>query len=160
SVSSQETTKPFLKNGGSAARKIFTYHPLMVLAVVDDLLFSSKIRAAAEHAGRPVEFVRKRGDVVGRIRMHGARLVLIDLDRESLAPIGVVEDIRAAGDLGHVRTVGFVSHVRADRIDAARRAGIGAVLARSAFVTKLPELLAGESAEGPRVPTADDVAAA
>jgi hypothetical protein len=35
-----------------------------------------------------------------------------------------------------------VSHVRGDLIDAARAAGIDQVLARSAFVTKLPDLIA------------------
>jgi hypothetical protein len=41
--------------------------------------------------------------------------------------------------------VGFVSHVRADLIDAARSAGVGEVLARSAFTARLAEILTRES---------------
>lgn len=39
--------------------------------------------------------------------------------------------------------VGFVSHVDADTIAAAREAGITQVLARSRFVEVLPQLLKG-----------------
>jgi len=42
-----------------------------------------------------------------------------------------------------VPTVGFVSHVQANLIADARRAGVDQVLARSAFVTQLPQLLQG-----------------
>ena len=42
-----------------------------------------------------------------------------------------------------LKVVGFVSHVRADRIAAAKQAGIDQVLARSAFVAKLAGILAG-----------------
>jgi hypothetical protein len=41
-----------------------------------------------------------------------------------------------------VPTLGFVSHVDTATIQAARLAGVGSVLARSAFVEQLPQLLA------------------
>jgi CheY-like chemotaxis protein len=114
----------------------------MVLAVVDDLLFSSKIRAVADRTGRPTTFVRSRSDVLPQIRATHPELVIIDLDRATLDPMNVIRDIKAQPDLAQVRVVGFVSHVNADAIARARDAGIDLVLARSAFVTKLPELLA------------------
>ncbi len=39
------------------------------------------------------------------------------------------------------RTIGFVSHVQSDVIDAARSAGVGEVLARSAFTARLADIL-------------------
>jgi hypothetical protein len=44
--------------------------------------------------------------------------------------------------LRDIPTLGFVSHVRADVIAAARAAGVGQVLARSAFVDQLGSILA------------------
>jgi DNA-binding NarL/FixJ family response regulator len=69
-------------------------------------------------------------------------LVIFDLDREALDPLSAVREIKAQPDLAHVFTVGFVSHVHTDTIEAARHAGIDLVLARSAFVGRLPQLLA------------------
>jgi hypothetical protein len=40
-----------------------------------------------------------------------------------------------------IRTVGYVSHVDTGTIDAARAAGIDQVLARSAFVAQLGDIL-------------------
>jgi CheY-like chemotaxis protein len=115
----------------------------MVLAVVDDLLFSSKIRAVAERIGAPVRFVRTREAVPGEVLAAKPRLVIFDLDRAPLDPIGAIGALKADPATRGVRLIGFVSHVHADLIAAARAAGVDAVLARSAFVAALPELLAG-----------------
>ena len=40
-----------------------------------------------------------------------------------------------------MRTLGFVSHVQTDLIQAARAAGIDEVMARSAFATGLADIL-------------------
>jgi hypothetical protein len=42
-----------------------------------------------------------------------------------------------------VPTVGYASHVQVDVIDAARQAGVGEVLARSAFTQQLADILRG-----------------
>jgi DNA-binding NarL/FixJ family response regulator len=114
----------------------------MIVAVVDDLLFSSKIRGAAQHAGQTIHFVRSADAVIGELREKQPALVIFDLDRASLSPIASIASVKAQPDLAHIRLVGFVSHVHADVIEAARRAGIDQVMARSAFVATLPQLLA------------------
>jgi hypothetical protein len=43
--------------------------------------------------------------------------------------------------LASIPTVGFVSHVQTDVIEAARAAGVGEVMARSAFTAQLGEIL-------------------
>ena len=55
----------------------------MVLAVVDDLPFSSKIVGGGS-AGEAVTFVRNSGAVNRRALIPVPRLVLIDLDRDTL----------------------------------------------------------------------------
>jgi CheY-like chemotaxis protein len=118
----------------------------MIVAVVDDLLFSSKIRSAAGHAGRPIVFVRSGVAGLDDIRTHRPGLIVIDLDRDPLDPIGVIRALKADADLRSTRVIGFVSHVHAARIAEARAAGIDAVLARSAFAASLPTIVAGVDA--------------
>jgi len=113
----------------------------MVLAVVDDLLFSSKIRAVAAVAACPVVFVRKRDAVMAAMRDNKPDLVLLDLDREALDPISVVREIRSAPEFADAQLIGFGSHVNVERLQSARAAGCDLAMARSAFVAALPKLL-------------------
>jgi CheY-like chemotaxis protein len=124
------------------------YHLAMVLAVVDDLLFSSKIRAVAAGASEAVTFVRTPGGVKAACAEHKPRLVLIDLDRDALNPIETIAAIRGM-PAPVPRIVAFGAHVNVDRLRAAREAGADQAMARSAFVTALPRLLGAAVAEGP-----------
>jgi CheY-like chemotaxis protein len=112
----------------------------MIVAIVDDLLFGSKIRAATDAAGRRVTFVRHGGSVEDAVRVAGASLVIVDL-----AGSGAGDAIRAIRALEGARIpiVAFASHMRADLIAEARAAGADRVLARSAFVAELPTLVSG-----------------
>ena len=113
----------------------------MVLAVVDDLLFSSKIRSVAGATAQSVVFVRTRGAVLGAMREHHPSVVLFDLDRDVLDPIGLIREIRSSPEFARARLVGFASHVHVDRLKAAQEAGCDRTLARSGFVAALPGLL-------------------
>jgi len=50
--------------------------------------------------------------------------------------------LRADPSLASLPVVAFLSHVHAERADAARAAGCTRVLARGAFVQELPRLIA------------------
>lgn len=113
----------------------------MVLALVDDLLFSSKIRGALQPSGQPVQFVRQRDAAVTAVRENHPSLLILDLDRSTLDPIGVIRELKADESLSGTRVIGFVSHVHAERIAEARAAGIDQVLARSAFFQTLPQIV-------------------
>jgi CheY-like chemotaxis protein len=113
----------------------------MILALVADLMFSSRIRAAGSASGVEVRFARTAGDAAEQARALRPSLVLLDLNAAPLAPLDTIARFKADPALAGVRIVGFVSHVQADLVEAARAAGIDQVMARSAFVSKLPELL-------------------
>lgn len=115
----------------------------MILCAIDDLIFSIKIQTAARHLGAEVFFERQPGAVVPRVREKRPTLVILDLNSAILEPMQVVAELKADGDLKSIRTLGFVSHVDADTIAAARRAGIDQVLARSAFAQNLGDILTG-----------------
>ena len=113
----------------------------MILAAVDDLLFASKISAAARQLGVEVIFARSPEEVLRQARALHPPLVIFDLNSTRTKPLATISAIKADADLVGVRTVGFVSHVQAELIEEARRAGVDEVMARSAFSAKLGEIL-------------------
>ncbi|MGE5245555.1 MAG: two-component system response regulator [Betaproteobacteria bacterium] len=115
----------------------------MILAILDDLMFTSKIKTAAGQLGVPVAFARSRAAALDHMRRTPPGLVILDLNNPRTDPLGVVADMKADPALASIPTVGFASHVETDLIDAARRAGVGDVLARGAFTTRLADILTG-----------------
>jgi len=113
----------------------------MVLCLVDDMLFASKIRAAGSATGIGVAFEKDAGAVVARVILEQPRLVIVDLDAPRLRAVEVIGALRADERTAGVPTLGYVSHVNAERIAEARAAGIGDVKARSAFASQLGDIL-------------------
>jgi DNA-binding response OmpR family regulator len=112
----------------------------MMIAVVTDLIFSTKITGTGKSLGRPVLVAR----TVERLREHLAaaegaesRTVIVDLNVAGVDPLAAIREAKAAG----ARVVAFLSHVQADLAVAAREAGADQVMARSAFTERLPEIL-------------------
>ena len=117
----------------------------MIVAVMDDLFFSIKIRTAAQALNAAVYFERTPGQVIESIRAKAPRLVIFDLDSGKMRPMDVIAAMKADPALRDVPTLGFVSHVHADVVASARAAGIDQVLARSAFVERLGDILSEPS---------------
>jgi PleD family two-component response regulator len=115
----------------------------VVLAVVDDLMFSSRISTAARAAGVTVRFARSPEAALTAAREEVPALIILDLNSARTAPLAIVAALRADPPLAAVPTLGFVSHVDTATIEAARQAGVDRILARSAFVTQLPQVLGG-----------------
>jgi PleD family two-component response regulator len=113
----------------------------MVLALVDDLMFTSKIRTSANQLGVTVAFARSTDAALAEMRKTRPAVVILDLNGSRTDPLGTIAAMKADSALASVPTVGFVSHVQADVIEAARKAGVGEVLARSAFTQRLAEIL-------------------
>jgi PleD family two-component response regulator len=67
--------------------------------------------------------------------------VILDLNNPRTNPLGIVASMREDPALASIPTVGYASHVQTDVINAARQAGVGEVLARSAFTIQLADIL-------------------
>ena len=106
---------------------------LPVLVLVRDLMFSSRISAAARATGVEIAVLRDPAQLRGA---RGRRLI-VDLNQPGALEASIEWNSASACDV-----VGFVSHVDAETIARARAAGIDRVLPRSRFVEMLPELLA------------------
>lgn len=115
----------------------------MILVAVDDLLFSSKIRATAKLVGAELTFARTPPDILAQARALKPTLVIFDIDSGKADPINTVAALKADPDLRTIPTTGFVSHVNTSLIAAARGAGMDSVMARSAFVANLASILGG-----------------
>ena len=109
----------------------------MILAIVDDLLFRGKLEAAAAQLGAPLTIAADAGSVP-RNGPPWSR-VLIDLNLSRGDALAIIRDLRAAHP--GMPMVGYCSHVQRDLQQQALAAGCTTVLARSAFVQQLPELL-------------------
>ena len=113
----------------------------MVLAILDDLMFTSKIRTAATQLGVSVSFARSSEAALTEMRRSPPALVIFDLNNPRIDPIGTVASMKADPALSAIPTVGFASHVQTDVIEAARKAGVNEVMARSMFTQRLAEIL-------------------
>jgi PleD family two-component response regulator len=113
----------------------------MIICVLDDLLFSVKISTAAKAIGADVYFERTPGMAFARVKEKRPSLVIFDLNSARLNPLGVIAELKSDPLTREIKTLGFVSHVQADTIAAARAAGIDEVLARSAFSAQLGDIL-------------------
>lgn len=114
-----------------------------MLALVTDLIFSTKIKSTAASMGAEVKMVRSLEKLDERLAAAHDDLVIVDLNAEGVDVLEVIRHCLAAPH--QPRIVTYASHVQADLITAARQAGAHEVMARSAFVEKLPALLANKA---------------
>jgi PleD family two-component response regulator len=113
----------------------------MILAVLDDLMFTSKIRTAASRLGVTVTFARSSDAALAEMRRNAPSLVILDLNNPRTEPLAIVAGMKQEPALASVRTVGYASHVQTEVINAARQAGVDDVMARSAFTERLAAIL-------------------
>jgi len=116
----------------------------MILALVDDILFLSKIQETAKHLGVAVETVGI-ADLPKRAVEVVPSALILDLNHRSGKALEVLRGLKSEAKTKDVPVVGFVSHVQSELIAAARSGGCDQVLARSAFVKQLASLLEGFS---------------
>ena len=110
-----------------------------VLALVSDLIFESKIRAAARGTGLAVNVVRTTEDLLSLAQQQVQHLIFVDLNAlgaDVEATLGRLRDLDSA-----VQIVGFASHVDAALMNRAKAAGATEVMPRSQFAANLTELV-------------------
>jgi DNA-binding response OmpR family regulator len=116
-----------------------TAPPSPVHALVDDLFFRAKIEATASAAGLGVDFARDGEELAARIGDDGGTIVLVDLGLATGDPIAAIRALKRRSPASCI--VAFGAHRDVEVLARAREAGADQVLARSAFVERLPKLL-------------------
>jgi DNA-binding NarL/FixJ family response regulator len=116
----------------------------MILIAVRDLLFSSKIDAAAKRVGARIAWASRGASLVEAAREHRPDAVLIDLG----APRALEEVRSLLSERPEVRVIAFVGHLRTDLIDEARALGVADVLTRGQLSANLEDVLAVNGGTG------------
>ena len=128
--------------------------PAPVHVLTGDLFFRAKIEATAAAAGARVAFARDEEELSAGLDGDigapdgpegpegpdaGRRTVLIDLADSAIDPAAVIRSLK--GRAPPPTVIAFGSHREHEVLKAARAAGADRVLARSAFVERLSEIL-------------------
>ena len=113
----------------------------IVLAIVDDMFFASKIRATAEAVGVEIGFPRSVEKLIEKAREVKPSLVVVDLHNTKVDPLTVSRELKSNEDLRDVKLLGFFSHVHTDLHENALAAGFDQVIPRSVFARDLGQIL-------------------
>jgi PleD family two-component response regulator len=113
----------------------------VIIAVVDDMFFASKIRAVAEAVGAEISFLRNQEALIQKAREVKPRLIIVDLHNQKMEPAGLATALKTDNDLRAIPLLGFFSHVETELQRNALAAGFDQVIPRSVFARDLPQLL-------------------
>lgn len=103
-----------------------------------------RIQEAAKRAGLITKVVKTKSALLEHAASQPA-LIIIDLNYTAGEPLEVIKECKSDAQIKSIHLLAFVSHVQTDLRAAAVEAGCDTVLARSAFVQNLPDILAGVS---------------
>lgn len=114
----------------------------MIVAIVDDLIFRSKLSATAKAKHASVQFLS--GSVeqnLEKIKLLQPSKIILDLNAMKLEPLKLTQKIKSSSDTLAIPTIAFLSHIQADLYAAAKAAGCDIIMPRSEFVKELENLL-------------------
>lgn len=114
-----------------------------VVAALDDIFFTAKIRGTAEHVGAQVRFCRDAPAAIEAARETNAALVVVDLHAKQFDPFALARALKEDAQLSTVKLLGFFSHVQTALMQQAKEAGFDYILPRSVFSNRLAEILEG-----------------
>lgn len=116
-------------------------HRKKIVAVLDDLFFSSKIREAAKTLDIDLEFVKNPDGFKEKISSEKPSLIIFDLNSRAGSPLEIIKSIKSSSELKQIPVIGFLSHVQIELKKEADRAGCDLVIPRSRFSIDLREIL-------------------
>ena len=119
----------------------------VIIAVVDDMFFASKIRAVAEAVGAEISFPRSQEALIQKARDAKPRLIIVDLHNQKFEPATLAIALKTDDELRSIPLLGFFSHVQTELQRNALAAGFDQVIPRSAFARDLPRLLATDNTD-------------
>ena len=112
-----------------------------VAALIEDLLFGSKVQAALQAAGHEVDLIS--GAVEAWDEVGGIDLLVIDLTSPDVDGVQLFETLATGGERHDVRTLGFFAHVQPEVRERALAAGFDLVVPRSRMAREGAQLVEG-----------------
>ena len=114
-----------------------------VIAVVDDLFFASKIRAAAQAVNVEIKFARGLEQLMASAAESKPDLIVVDLHSQKIDALSLAQKLKTSDDLKSIPLLGFFSHVETELQRSALEAGFDRVIPRSLFSRDLASILKG-----------------
>ncbi len=116
-------------------------HIPKIIAVLDDMIFSSKIREAAKPLNLEIEFIKTPNGLIQKLQSEKPSLIIFDLNSKTHNPIQTIRDLKSSSDLQDTPILGYLSHVQTELNKEAINAGCDQVLPRSRFSREVREIL-------------------
>lgn len=113
----------------------------VIIAVVDDMFFRSKIGAVAEAVGTEISFPRNKDVLIQKVREAKPQLIIVDLHNQKIDPVTLASELKADEELRAIPLLGFFSHVQTELQQNALAAGFDQVIPRSVFARDLSKIL-------------------
>src|SRR3989304_2598566 len=112
-----------------------------IIAVLDDLFFTSKIKEAAKSLNSDLEFIKNTNGLIQKLKSEKPSLIIFDLNSKACNPFETIKELKSSPDLKDIPVLGYLSHVQTDLKDEADKTGCDLVLPRSKFSKDLREIL-------------------
>ena len=112
---------------------------MKIAAAIHDLMFSSKVNAAA--AGQTVVWLPRGLSMVDWVTREKPEILLVDLGAPKNLPIESIRALKAAEATRAITIIGYIGHEADEVIQAAKEAGCDRVMSKGAFANQLRELL-------------------
>jgi CheY-like chemotaxis protein len=113
--------------------------PPVAVAILDDLLFTAKIRETARIIGVELTVVR---DPSVLHQGPPPSILLLDLNSRKVDPFAALEVVRNRPDGGKTaRAIAFAASIDKALVQSARDAGVDPILDRGQLTEQLPEIL-------------------
>ncbi len=114
---------------------------MKIAAAIHDLMFSSKVNAAA--AGHQVVWLPRGLGVAAWVKEQKPEVLLIDLGAAKNNPVEAIQAIKSDEATKGITVIGYIGHEQEETIAAAKAAGCDKVMSKGAFASQLPSLLKG-----------------
>lgn len=133
-----------MRNGPRAYRMLYDAIIMsgVIIAVVDDMFFRSKIQAVAEAVGTEISFPRNKDVLIQKAREAKPKLIVVDLHNQKMDSAMLATELKSDEELRSIQLLGFFSHVQTELQSNAMAAGFDRVIPRSVFARDLPKILA------------------
>ena len=116
----------------------------MIIAILKDLIFISKIKETAIQLNKTINFIKNYDELNkflgGNINYENIDSIIIDLNFNEIKPLETIQKIKNDELLKNKKIISFCSHVQTDLMNRAKEFGIE-VMPRSLFASKLETIV-------------------
>ena len=116
-----------------------------VLALTDDLFFSSKISSTANFCSVPIQILATQEALTQNAKKEKPKLIIIDLNGRHTQSLETIRQLKTLAATSEIPILAYYSHVQTDLQKKAHEAGATWIIPRSTFSHLLANILKKKS---------------